>query len=259
MGLALSRAARIFAESDSRKRLAISLGAARDGVMVIGNGVDTAKFFRVPRPAARDAFALPQDAPVIVSVGALTERKGFHRVMECIPSLRQRVPGLRYMVVGGPGPEGDWADVLRRRAVELRIDDCVIFTGALPPDRLKVALSAADVFVLATSNEGWANVLLEAMACGLPIVTTDVGGNAEVVAHPGLGTVVPFGDHVRLCDAIHHALAHEWNRDAIVAHAAANHWDGRIASLVQEFTAIVEVRSGAGTTGPTPRDSLSHP
>ena len=63
----------------------------------------------------------------------------------------------------------------------LGLDDRVHFLGPLPNDRLNVPLSAADVFVLATSYEGWANVFLEAMACGLPVVTTDVGGNAQVV------------------------------------------------------------------------------
>jgi teichuronic acid biosynthesis glycosyltransferase TuaC len=77
----------------------------------------------------------------------------------------------------------------------------VHFLGALPPDELKWPLSASDVFVLATRNEGWANVFLEAMACGLPVVTTDVGGNAEVVCRDELGSIVPFGDRVALQQA----------------------------------------------------------
>ena len=133
------------------------------------------------------SLELPSDAPVLVSVGALVERKGFHRVMECLPILRSRHPGLRYLIVGGASPEGDWSAVLRRRAQELGLQDCVVFLGPLAPERLKVPLSAADVFVLATRNEGWANVFLEAMACGLPVVTTDVGGNAEVVCDRGAG------------------------------------------------------------------------
>ncbi len=80
------------------------------------------------------------------------------------------------------------------------------FLGALPPESLKWPLSAADVFVLSTRNEGWANVFLEAMACGLPVVTTDVGGNAEVVCRPELGAVVPFGDAAALQQALDEAL-----------------------------------------------------
>jgi glycosyltransferase involved in cell wall biosynthesis len=102
-----------------------------------------------------------------------------------------------------------------------------------------VPLSAADVFVLATRNEGWANVFLEAMACGLPVVTTDVGGNAEVVSSDDLGAIVPFGDSAQLLQAIDAALQREWNREAIMAHAKNNQWTERVALLLAEFRAVV--------------------
>jgi glycosyltransferase involved in cell wall biosynthesis len=121
---------------------------------------------------------------------------------------------------------------------ELRLADCVTFLGALPPAELAVPLSAADVFVLATRNEGWANVFLEAMACGLPVVTTDVGGNAEVVSRADLGRIIAFDDHDALLAALEEALMRNWDREAILAHAHANTWDGRVATLVDEFTRI---------------------
>jgi teichuronic acid biosynthesis glycosyltransferase TuaC len=141
--------------------------------------------------------------------------------------------------VGGAGPEGDWSARLRRSVIDLGLQDCAVFLGTLAPEELKVPLSAADFFVLATRNEGWANVFLEAMACGLPVVATDVGGNAEVVANANLGTVVPFGDQNLLAQAIADAIGREWDRDAIVTYAEANNWDRRIRTLAEEFTAIV--------------------
>ncbi len=235
---ALQRATRIFSVSESLKRHAMSLGVAGDKILVVGNGVDTAKFHRLDRRAARQKLGLTLDAPVLVSVGALVERKGFHRVVECLPALRQRFPGLRYLVVGGAGPEGDWSARLSRLVTDLGLEDCVVFLGTLAPEELKVPLSAADVFVLATRNEGWANVFLEAMACGLPVVTTDVGGNAEVVASENLGTLVPFGDPDRLAQTLADALVREWDRDAIVAYAESNSWERRVKTLAEEFAAI---------------------
>lgn len=243
---ALERASRVFSVSGSLKQHAVSLGAPADKVVVIGNGVDTDKFRRMPRGDARAKLGIPGDAPVLVSVGALVERKGFHRVIECLPALRQRFHGLRYLIVGGPGPEGDYSAVLRQRVGDLGLEACVIFAGELAPEALSVPLSAADVFVLATRNEGWANVFLEAMACGLPVVATDVGGNAEVVCDPGLGTIVPFGAHDALERAIGDALGRPWDRDAIVAYAAANSWDRRVATLVDELSTVAA--SGAGTS-----------
>ena len=241
---ALRRATRVFSVSDSLKRHVVSLGAPGDRILVVGNGIDTGKFRRIDRQRAREQLGLPAAAPVLISVGALVERKGFHRVLECLPALRQRYPGLRYLVVGGASPEGDWRAVLQQRVADLGLQDCVSFLGALAPDALSVPLSAADVFVLATRNEGWANVFLEAMACGLPVVTTDVGGNAEVVANAGLGMLVPFGDREQLAQAMAQALDRDWDRDALVAHAEANGWDHRVAVLTEEFVAIVAREAG---------------
>jgi glycosyltransferase involved in cell wall biosynthesis len=216
----------------------VILGVPGDKILVVGNGVDTAKFHRLDRRGARQRLGLPLDAPVLVSVGALVERKGFHRVLECLPALRRRFPGLRYLVVGGAGPEGDWSARLRKSVSDLGLEDCVVFLGALAPEELNVPLSAADLFVLATRNEGWANVFLEAMACGLPVVATDVGGNAEVVANENLGMLVPFGDPDRLARALADALVREWDRDAIVAYAESNSWERRVRTLAEEFAAI---------------------
>ena len=243
---AMQRATRIFAVSESLKQHAIGLGVAADKILVVGNGVDTTRFHRVDRQAARQRLELARDAPVLVSVGALVERKGFHRVLECLPGLRQRFPGLRYLIVGGAGPEGDCSARLRALTIELGLQDCVVFLGAIASDELKIPLSAADVFVLATSNEGWANVFLEAMACGLPVVTTDVGGNAEVVADAKLGTLVPFGQAERLSQAIADALVREWDRDVIMAYAKGNSWERSVKTLTDEFTAIAARQAGMG-------------
>lgn len=246
---ALRGANRVFSVSDSLKQHAVRLGIASDKIAVVGNGVDTARFHCMPRSSAREHLGLPEDAPVLISVGALVERKGFHRVMECLPKMRRQFPGLRYLIAGGSSPEGDWSAALRELADRLGLQDCVRFLGAVAPDHLSVALSAADVFVLATRNEGWANVFLEAMACGLPVVTTDVGGNAEVVSDPSLGTIVPFGDGDALAQAIANALRREWDRDAIVTYAGANSWDRRVDTLAQAFGSLVADDSGMDVSG----------
>lgn len=129
--------------------------------------------------------------------------------------------------------------MLRALAVESGLADRVHFLGALAPEELKVPLSAADVFVLASSYEGWANVFLEAMACGLPVVTTDVGGNAEVVASGDLGAVVPYGDGDALEEAISSALVRPWNREAIRRHAETQSWDARIPRLLAAFELLL--------------------
>ncbi|MFP5382189.1 MAG: glycosyltransferase [Gammaproteobacteria bacterium] len=244
----LKSADRVFSVSDSLRRLAQQLGVPDDRTEVVGNGVDTARFQPVDRAGARARFGLPAGAKVLISVGGLVERKGMHRVIEVLPALLRQHPELHYLIVGSGGPEGDMRAELDAEVARLGLADRVHFLGALPPDELKWPLSAADVFVLATRNEGWANVFLEAMACGLPVVTTDVGGNAEVVCRDELGRIVPFGDAAALTAALEEALARAWDRQAILDYAQDNQWDKRVAQLLKAFDEVLQA-SGAQPVG----------
>ncbi|MEO8187501.1 MAG: glycosyltransferase [Burkholderiaceae bacterium] len=232
---ALLRADRVFAVSESLRQVAISLGIDPQKVRVVGNGVDLDRFHPVAQQPAREQIGLAPADRVLISVGGLVERKGFHRVIECLPQLRQEFPTLKYLVVGGPSPEGDWTEQLKTLSHSLGLDECVRFLGPVAADDLHRVLSAAEVFVLATRNEGWANVFLEAMACGLPVVTTDVGGNREVVSADALGELVPFGDKDQLLSAIRRALSRPWDKGLLRGHAEANTWDRRIDVLESEF------------------------
>jgi teichuronic acid biosynthesis glycosyltransferase TuaC len=250
--VALQQASHVFAVSESLRQVAVALGIDPLKVEVVGNGVDLQKFSREPKDACRAALGLARDGPVLVTVGGLVERKGFHRVMACLPALLRKYPSLRYLVVGGPSPEGDMSQALRDQCRQLRLEAHVDFLGPIAPDRLRHVLGAADVFVLSTRNEGWANVFLEAMACGLPVVTTDVGGNREVVCRDELGTVVAFGDEPALEDAIDGALSRSWDRDAIVRYAQANTWDRRVDVLCSRFQSLHGAAVGLHVTAPHP-------
>ncbi len=245
---AVQAADRVVTVSSALRELALELGAEPTRVQVIGNGIDVAKFRPIPRDGARRALALATDGPVLVSVGTLVERKGFGRVIDVLPRLIKKHPGLRFLIVGGAGPEGDDSAALRARVAELDLAGNVIFVGPMASENLHIALSAADVFVLASRYEGWANVLLEAMACGLPVVATDVGGNAEVVSHPALGHVVPFGDADALANALDAALASPGDHAAIRAHAQANAWEARIPALIELFDRLVAAHPSRGRT-----------
>ncbi len=231
----LKQAARVFGVSDSLRRLAVSLGAEEAKTLAVGNAVDSARFQPMDRDEARRRLDLPASAPVLVSVGWLIERKGFHRVIDCLPELVRRHPDLIYLIVGGATGADSMEAKLRQQVADLGLARHVRFLGAMKPDELKWPLSAADVFALATRREGWANVFLEAMACGLPVVTTDVDGNPEVVCGPELGRIVPFGDHAALLGALDEALSAPWDRSAIREYAVENSWERRIPILCDAF------------------------
>ncbi len=236
---AFSEAKKVFSVSNSLKQEAVSLAIPKDKITVIGNGVDTKKFYRIDSEQIRKDLLLNINDKVMVTVGGLVERKGFHRIIELIPHLLKKHPSLHYLIVGGASAEGDWTDKLKSMVKELHLEKQVTFLGIMPPEKIKNILSAADIFVLSTRNEGWANVFLEAMACGLPVITTDVGGNAEVVKHKELGIIVPFGESNQLQEAIDYALNKNWSKNTIIQYANENSWDNRISLLLKEFKQVL--------------------
>jgi glycosyltransferase involved in cell wall biosynthesis len=233
-------AVRLFAVSDSLRRdVGERLGEPIDRILVVANGVDLEKFQPVDRAEARQRLGIAPHAKVIVGVGGLVEGKGFQRVIPLVKGLRAKFPGLVYLVVGGGTSQGDLRADLEALARTKGVADAVRFCGQQLPGELKWYYGAADVFALATTYEGWANVFLEAMACGLPVVSTRVGGNEQVVCSPGLGELVDFWDAPAFAVAIERALRREWDRAAIIAYARANTWDRRIDILEREFRALV--------------------
>lgn len=232
------QASAMICVSDSLKQHAIRLGADATKFTVVGNGIDTNKFTVMDKTQARQQLGLPLDAKVLITVGGLVKRKGFHHVINCMPALVQQGLDVHYLVVGGANAEGNYEPELRSLTEQLGLTHRVHFLGALPPAALKQPLSAADVFVLASANEGWANVILEAMACALPVVATDVGGNSEVVCQPELGLIVPLDDQTALQQALSQALHTQWQPELLTAYAKANHWDLRILQLQQLYQSL---------------------
>jgi len=152
---------------------------------VMRNGVDLQRFTPLPRAATRAALGLGE-GPVLLSVGHLIERKGHHLAIEALASVRQRHPSARLVIVGA----GEERAHLAALAARLGLTDAVTLAGAIPNEELARWYSAADLLILASSREGWANVLLEAMACGTPVVATRLWGTPEVLTDPVAGVLV---------------------------------------------------------------------
>jgi glycosyltransferase involved in cell wall biosynthesis len=239
MLIALKNATRIFSVSDSLKKHVVSLGAENNKIQVVGNGIDIEKFYPLDKIQMREKLDIPSHAKVLISVGGLVDRKGFHRVIDVLPELVVKYPELIYLIVGGESAEGNIQKQLEEQVSRLKLEKNVRFLGAYSSEKLKEPLSAADLFVLATANEGWANVFLEAMACGLPVITTDVGGNKEVVCDSNFGTITPFGNSESLLTALLNGLEKKWDSELIIQYAKENSWDTRVKILVDEFRKMV--------------------
>jgi glycosyltransferase involved in cell wall biosynthesis len=205
------------------------LGAAPGSVRVLRNGVDTALFRQTRREETRAALGL--EGPVLISVGHLIERKGHHRVIEALTHL----PDCALLVVG-EGPERARLEALTAR---LGLGGRVRLLGARPHAELPSLYSAADVLVLASTREGWANVLLESMACGTPVVASGAWGNPEVVRSPDAGAIAAENTPASLAASVRDVLGRAIPRAATRRYAEDFSWDETTAGQIALFETIL--------------------
>jgi len=165
-------------------------------VEIIYNGVDLSKFLDTDGSAVRNEFRLPLNAPVIGTVGRLTLQKGQRYLLEAFSQLRGKFPGLVLLVVG----DGPLKNELKNYAETLGIQKSVIFTGSRRD--VPSLLAAMDIFVLPSLWEGLSISLIESMAAGKPVLTTDIAPIREVVNTDKVGILVPPKDSKTLADAI---------------------------------------------------------
>ena len=207
----------------------VELGAGADKITVLRNGVDLAQFHPEERIAARAAFGMTGFS--LVSVGNLIASKGHELAVEALV----RLPDAR-LLIAGRGPD---ENRLRELAGSLGVADRLEFLGLLPQDRLRQLYSGADALVLASVREGWANVLLEAMACGTPVVASNVGGTPEVVAAPEAGIMMAERSADGVVDAVTALRQRPPCRAATRRYAERFSWDETTAGVLALFTRVM--------------------
>jgi len=222
---AIRRAAHVITVSERLRKFAIDCGADPLKTTTIPNGINAEIYYPREGRGILAKHSIPEGAPVILSAGYLIERKGHHKVIQAIGTLASMGSPAHLIIAGGPGAERRFEPVLRKLVGELRIEDRVHFTGNVVPDELAQLMSAADVFVLASRNEGWPNVVNEALACGVPVVATDIGAVPEMLPSTDYGLVVPLNDQSKLEKALLIALDRDWDRKRIAAWGASRSWN----------------------------------
>ena len=175
-------------------------------------------------------FEMPDNAPLLACVGALIERKGQGIA---ITALRD-IPGARLVLIG----TGEDEARLRALSVSEGLADRVHFAGSIDHDLMPLILSAADVMVLPTVSEGLANAWVEALACGTPVVTSDVGGARELISCDTAGRLVARTPSA-VVDGIKAVLANPPEREAVAALTEAFSWDANAAALAAHYERLL--------------------
>jgi glycosyltransferase involved in cell wall biosynthesis len=197
---------RVITVSRKTMEYVLKLGADMSKTSVMHNGVDTTFFHPMNREESRDKLGLPKNKTVILTIRRLVYKNGLDTFIESASLLTRDYPHLLFIVIG----KGPNRKLIEKRVRELDIDDNVRLTGFVPEKLLPLYYNAADYFVIpSSSGEGLPLVLLEAMACGLPVIATTVGGTPEIVKDMKNGVLVPPRNPKALAETISKFLSNK--------------------------------------------------
>lgn len=236
---AAQSAAAIVTVSQSLKDALVALGVNPGKVSVLRNGVDLDRFALRDRMAIRAKLDLK--GPVWLTVGNLVELKGVHIVVEALA----QVPDATLLIAGdGPEEQG-----LRRLVERLGVSARVRFLGALLQETLCDYYNAADVMLLASSREGMPNVVLEALACGTPVVATSVGGIPEIISEPDAGELMQERTPEALVLAWNTLQMRKPDRGGTRAFARRLGWQPVIEAQCGLYARVLSTEAGSVSTG----------
>lgn len=215
---------------DALKREMVELGMNGDKIHPLRNGVDLELFYPVAKEEARAALHI--DGFTMLSVGHLDPRKGHDRTIAALRYL----PDVSLIIVGGGTDQAK----LQQLAVREGVKERVRFVPPISQSQLRSYYGACDALVLASSREGWANVLLEAMACGTPVVASNVWGTPEVIQAPEAGVLLEENTPRGIAGGVQHLRAHYPLRAATRAYAERFGWGATTAGQLNLFRQAID-------------------
>ncbi len=231
---ALKGAAAIISVSSRMADEALALGADKNRLHVISNGVNLDHFHPLDRRACRAQLALPEECRLLVTVAHLGHRKGHHEMIRALAELPE---DIKLVIVGGPA-QGGTAEGLREFARSCGVMDRVILPGPQPYVNIPLYFSAADASVLASYREGCPNAVLESLACGTPVIASDVGAVPDILPVPETGRIVPAKQVAPLRDAVADVLAGSWDADDVVKKSGVRSWKQVSEEVRQVFKSL---------------------
>jgi glycosyltransferase involved in cell wall biosynthesis len=218
----LNNAKRVIAVSNALKSAMVDLGITESKIIVIPNGVDIKKFHAVEKEKSRRFLNIPLDKKIILTVASLRKIKGLSLLIEAISEIIHEVKksDVMLLIIG----EGEERKSIARQIARLKLKGHVKLLGAKAHETLFQWYSAADIFCLPSSTEGWPNVIFESLACGTPVVASSVGGVPEIIISDDYGTLVKERTGKAFASAIIKALDRKWDPDKMIEYAKRNTW-----------------------------------
>ena len=228
-----ARVDRIAAVSVPLAQAANEFGVPWSKIAVVEDGVDSSLFRIRDRAEAKREVGLPPERRHIVYVGRLERRKGVYELMGAFDALRDRVPDVDLVLVG------DGEDTAACKAWADKTGGRAILTGVKGMDEVAPYYAAADVATLPSHAEGTPNCIIEALACGRPVVASAVGGIPDMIHNPNMGELVPARDVPALTRAFEVALARAYDPQEIVRLTGRGTWQDSARCLADVLAGAI--------------------
>ena len=245
----------IAATLAEKTQLHFLYNAPEEKITIIPPGVDTSHFYPIPMDEARESIGLPNDERILLFVGRIEPLKGLETLLRAIGLMREsgvqgQVPHHLMVIGGDPDASGEnlTTEMARLQGIckELGLDDLVLFLGKRGQDTLPYYYAAADVLIMPSHYESFGMVALEAMACGTPVVASQVGGLAFLVVDGETGLVTPDGDPRALAERLTRLLTDEPLRERLGRQAAAYarqySWENIVTQLLSVYEELIHHR-----------------
>lgn len=237
---AVARADALLTVSQAMRRTAIAeYGAAPGRSHAIVNGYNGTVFRAQPQAAARAELGIDPGVRLILYVGRFVASKGMHELLEAFGRLQSRDPSLRLALVG----DGVMRDELAQTIATTGMTERIFLPGGGEPEDVARWMAAANVLTLPSWSEGYPNVVVEAIACGRPVVATDVGGTREIIT-ADTGLLIPPRDALALERALDSALQRDWDYQ-LIADAMRRSWADVAADTLGVCERVI-ARHGGG-------------
>lgn len=238
----------ISAVSDDLRKKAVLMGAAANKTRTVHNGCDLSVFHVRDRMKARKTLHIDSAGEAVVYIGRMDVKKGLRELVDAAALLHQTRPHVHIYLVGA-GPD---QPLIQNAIHAAQAEGYIHLPGACAPSDVAVWMAAADVVTLPSYMEGCPNVVLEALACGRPVVATNVGGIPELL-NDECGRLVPARNSTALAEALTAVLDKTWDPQSISARMSRS-WDSVSAELMEIFTPLVSPQPAKSNLAVAERD-----
>jgi glycosyltransferase involved in cell wall biosynthesis len=202
-------------------------------ICAIHNGYNKNQFYPIPQEIAREKLNLPTDRTIIMAIGNYHEGKGYKYLIRSLFEVKKYKNDILCLIIGNMNSSNG---ILQNEITLLNLNENIKLIGKIPHDQLLMWINSCDIFVLSSLMEGTPTVMYECIACGKPLIGTNVGGVSDIITSSEYGLICEPGNHIELAKILCLSLSKKWNSRKIANYSQQFSWNNTGLKLASIYT-----------------------